>query len=1061
MKKQFRILVFYFLMFMISSSFGQIYELSKYADDNGLQSRTIRGTFQDSEGFLWIAGNNGLFRFDTQNFKSYYSAVKDTTGLRGNKIICATQTFDKKIWVATDKGLHFIENDHIVFRQLLKNPTDDANYILSIFEDKNQNLWIGTYGGLFVIEKSTGIAFSICELNKFVQRTAVWGITQDKKNRIWFCANNEIFVSTSENNFKFRKLKINTSYDALLEKAYVFKIQEFNDNLLLISSGAGLLKGIFENDSTLNISNFTKNNGKTIANYFIEDFIIDSNQDIWIATWKNYFKKYKVSNNNLIEQDIFLKNDFEKMSANVLSVYEDSQKNIWISNANGLFKLSEDKGNIFVFPPNHIEGCLSNEFSVSALIDDNGNNLWIANADGLYRFKKSSILQRKCPTDYLFIKNGPFNSIHNLFIDSKNRLWVTSQKGISIAQLDRNFNPGKFFSINTKNGLPHNWSFEVYEQDNSNFWVANYIRLLKISFKNDDLTNPVIKAYDSSRDRPDALVNSFTLDIQRDSNKNLWIGTFHGLSKLNSEMDSGFFSNYTSNYGDNNKISNNAIKQIFLDKSKRLWIGTQTGLNLYREATDDFIQFGRSDGLPSEYILGLQEDSNGFLYVATASGIMKAMYSDSINNFTKFQYFSTKDGLADNITNKNALLIDKENNVFIGSSKGLSVYPNSTVSSTPDKRIFKIALTSLKTTQEENPGFISVKNRIENNKIELSHFENSIQLTYAALDFTNYKYNKYRHKFLPVNKNWTQTGNSSELTYYNISPGEYELILDGSNNEGTWSSNPIHLKIIINSPFWKSNYAIVFYLLLLAGILISFHFLKIRKRRIELTRELNHKKDLLEEREQLRQENAADFHDELGSKVTKVSLFLTLAERSLTNKEDPTPWLSKIRSNTVELSDAFRDLLWVIDPKKDTLSDTLLRIKDFGENLFHNTGIDFRTSGFSLDKTNHMLDPQTKKQVVLIFKEAMNNCVKYAKCKSVRLNIQSSQHHTTVELIDDGIGFDKDYEIQNKGRGLKNMMNRAKKMNTDLTISSVLNKGTTIRVINIPHMMDEFSSEDA
>ncbi|MCP5063669.1 MAG: hypothetical protein GY936_14575 [Ignavibacteriae bacterium] len=1059
MKKQFKILVAYFLIFLVSSSFGQIYELTRYAENNGLYSRMIRGTFQDSEGFLWIAGNNGLFRFDTQNFKSYYSAVKDTTGLRGNRIICATQTFDKKIWVATDKGLHFIENDHIVFRQLLKNSTNDENYILSIFEDNKQNLWVGTYGGLFVIEKLTDTTIFISEKNRVIPKGAVWGISQDKKNRIWFCTNNEVFVSASENNFRFRKLKINTSNEALLKKAYVFKIQEFNENLLLISSGAGLLKGIVENDSTLNISNFTTNNGKTTANYFIEDFLIDSNRNIWIATWKNYFKKYKVANNNLIEQNVFLKSGFENMSANVLSVYEDSQKNIWLSNANGLFKLSEDKANIFQFPPSHLDDCFSDGLSVNALIEDKGNHLWIANNSGLYRFNKLDILQRNCPTDYLFIENRHFNFIHNLFIDSKNRLWVTSQKGISIAQLDKNFNPGKFFNITNENGLPHNWSFEVYEQDKSNFWVANYIRLLKISFKNDDLTNLEIKAYDSSRDRPDALVNSFTQDIQQDSNKNLWIGTFSGLSKLISEKDSGYFSNYTSKYGDNNKISNNAIKQIFLDKSKRLWIGTQTGLNLYRETTDDFFQFGKNDGLPAEYIMGIQEDSYGFLWIATTNGIMKVLYNDSTNTFSYHQYFSSKDGLVDNVTNKNALLIDNDDNVFIGSSKGLSVYPNSKISSS-DKRIFKVALTSFKTTQEQIPNFISVKNRILENTIELSHFENSIQLQYTALDFTNIKFNKYRHKFLPVNKNWIETGNTSELTYYNISPGEYDLILDGSNNEGAWSGNPIHLKVIVNPPFWKSNLAFLFYGLLIVGLLSMFHFSKIRKRKRELTRELNHKKALMEEREQLRQENTADFHDELGSKVTKVSLFLTLAERSLKNNEDPTPWLSKIRNNTIELSDTFRDLLWVIDPKKDTLGDTLLRLKDFGENLFNNTGIDFRTTGFSLDKTNYMLDPQTKKQVVLIFKEAMNNCVKYSDCKDVKLNIQSTELYSKVELVDNGIGFDRNLLNDNKGRGLKNMESRAKKMKAELSIIASPQNGTTIRLSNIPHLVDDILNED-
>ena len=121
---------------------------------------------------------------------------------------------------------------------------------------------------------------------------------------------------------------------------------------------------------------------------------------------------------------------------------------------------------------------------------------------------------------------------------------------------------------------------------------------------------------------------------------------------------------------------------------------------------------------------------------------------------------------------------------------------------------------------------------------------------------------------------------------------------------------------------------------------------------------------MITEREQLRKENAADFHDELGSKVTKISLYLTLAERSIDQKKELKNWFSKIRENVKELSGGFRDLLWVIDPQKDSLSDTFLRLKDFGEDLFNNSTSDFRTQGYALEAAALTLDPQTKKQVV-------------------------------------------------------------------------------------------------
>ena len=1053
LKFQFFLLSLIILLFTPFSGYGQYYKLTRYADHNGIPSRMTRASYQDQEGFLWVAGNNGLYRFDGQQFVSYYATLKDTFGLRGNKINVILQTKDQNIWVGTNKGLHAIEKGIISYKKLQNKSTDDEEYVLSLLEDNEQNLWIGTYGGLFVIEKSSGNRYLISETDSIIPKSVFWSMTLNKKGRILFFSKKKAFISSKKEKFKFHKLELIFKDDLVLKDINIFKLTEFKNNLFIIGSSSGLLRGTLKKDTILTISKFKTTEGTPLSANFIENFIIDSEQNIWVATWRNYFKKYKLINNTLQEQEVLIKNGFLDMSSNVTSVYEDSQKNIWITNTNGLFKLTEDKGNLFTFPPSHLEDCFVDGFNIKALTEDTGGHLWMVDGGNLYRFNKLDILQRNCPTDFLFIENPLINNIHNIFIDSQNRIWINSNKGIMIAQLDKNYNPGKFIHISEKNGLPHNWNFDIYEEDKNNYWLANYIGLLKLTFQNNNFSNPTIKRYNSDQEREEALINSFTLDLEKDSENNLWVGTFNGLSKLVSSEELGSFDNYTSSFGEYNKISNNSIKTIFLDRSHHLWIGTQRGLNLYLKESNSFIQFGRKDGLPSEYILGLQEDSNGFLWVATTNGIMKAMYNDSINTFTKFQYFSSRDGLIDNITNKKALYIDPDDNVYIGSSKGLSIYKKSIYKETSKKRGFNLALTSLKSTQKNNQGFISIKKRFKNNKIKLSHFENSLQIHYAALDFTDLKYIKYRHKLLPNNDNWINTESSSELTYYNLSSGEYDLILDGSNNGKDWSNEPILLHITITPPFWKSNIAYIIYFVLLAGLLRFFYLLRLRKAMRELAHKSNLEKALIKEREQLRQENTADFHDELGSKVTKVSLFLTLAERSLLNKEDPTKWFSKIRSNTKDISTTFRDLLWVIDPKKDSLSDTFLRLKDFGEELFNYTDVDFRTSGYKVDQSNFILDPQTKKQVVFIFKEAMNNCAKYADSKKVILKLKSNISYSTLELEDDGIGFV--IQSRSKGRGLKNMKNRAKKIGAELKISSILDKGTSIELKRIPHLSDD------
>lgn len=1055
-KLQFLLALIIFISVIIPVN-GQFYEVSRYADDNGLPSRIVRDIFQDSKGFLWVAGNNGLYKFDGQKFHPFYSVLKDTTGLRDNKITAIVETYDGKIWVGTPKGLHVLENDEINYVQLKKNATNEQNYITSLKEDFNQNLWIGTYGGLFVIEKNGNQTLQISHPDiSEIPEKLINGITENSNKNIFIASNDGLFISSDKTHFKFTKLKVNFKNGIDKNKVSLFNIIDYNNDFMLVNSNIGLLKAEWETSTKLSISPFLNENKKPISSDYVYNSIIDNENNIWVATLGDGAKKYKIENNKLIELDISVINKNQEMPETARSVHQDRQNNIWITSNNGLYKLMVSKNKIFSFPPLHINDCFKNELSIYDIIEDNGGHFWVTTPYELYRFNKDDIMNGICPSNYFYKRDKHTHLSRYLYIDSQNRLWISGGNGLSVSQLDASYNPGKFKQFTKADGLPHNSSFEILEIDQDTFWVTNYAGLVKLSFTSGNLNNPSIKIYESSKQSLNTLVNSYTLELEKDKMGNLWVGTFFGLSKLISEDDLGSFANYINNHKDFNSLSNNSIKRIFKDHSNRLWIGTQTGLNLYNYKTDSFHQFGRTDGLPSEYILGIDEDSKGFLWIATTNGVIKTKYVEDEEKFIDIKHFTTREGLVDNITYLNAIHIDKENNVLIGSRNGISILRHTELK--PDYLDYDLALISIENIKKNTSNFSPIKNTLDQHEIELSFQENSIKINYAALDFSRQEFNRYRHKILPLNENWIETGNISELIYYNLSPGDYDVFLDGSNNQESWSDAPLHLHFTIKPPFWKSNTALILYALL-GGILVRISYLlRIKKRVRELEQETILEKALTKEREQLRQENTADFHDELGSKVTKISLFLALAERSLKDKKDPSEWFVKIRNNVKDLSGGFRDLLWVIDPQKDSFSDAILRLKDFGEDLFNNTDIDFRTHGYAINLTQIVLDPKTKKQIVMIFKEAMNNCAKYANCKNVNLNINSNALFSSIALIDDGIGFN--VEKKSKGRGLKNIVNRAKKINAILTITSNEN-GTQLVLDRIPHLSDNLNLEES
>ena len=394
--------------------------------------------------------------------------------------------------------------------------------------------------------------------------------------------------------------------------------------------------------------------------------------------------------------------------------------------------------------------------------------------------------------------------------------------------MNKHFEPTDFFHFNSKKGLPHNWCYDVLEQDPDNFWIANYLGLIKFSFAHNKIQQPLIKVFKASDEKSDALVNSYVLQLEKDQEGKLWVGTFSGISKLINDTKEGIFLNYLSAFRQSDLLSNNSIKKIFRDRQQRLWIGTQKGLNLYDSNRDQFLQFGLNEGLPSEYVLGIAQDEQDFLWIMTTSGIVRTFYDDQKKALSQFEYFTTKEGLTDNINNKNALYIDQKGIVFAGNSKGLNIILNTAPPNT--RHPFKLSLTSFAGTQKNKPGFFPIPLTSNTKNLDLAHYENSLQLNYAVLDFTNIPFNYYRHKLLPVNKDWVNTKNNSELTFYNLPNGNYDLILDGCNHAGIWSDDPIKLSININPPFWKSNWAILCYFLFGVGLLRIFYLRRVAKK---------------------------------------------------------------------------------------------------------------------------------------------------------------------------------------------------------------------------------------
>ena len=138
------------------------------------------------------------------------------------------------------------------------------------------------------------------------------------------------------------------------------------------------------------------------------------------------------------------------------------------------------------------------------------------------------------------------------------------------------------------------------------------------------------------------------------------------------------------------------------------------------------------------------------------------------------------------------------------------------------------------------------------------------------------------------------------------------------------------------------------------------------------------------------------------------------------------------------------DIVWVVNPSRDSLHDLILRLKDNYSDLLNSMGISFKTK--NLEKLKDVKLPMDVKQnLYLIFKEAVNNSIKHSSCKQITLESNLRNDVLEISLSDDGNGFDE--FLISKGNGLKNMENRAAQIKGRIKIKSSANAGTSIRFI--------------
>jgi signal transduction histidine kinase len=429
------------------------------------------------------------------------------------------------------------------------------------------------------------------------------------------------------------------------------------------------------------------------------------------------------------------------------------------------------------------------------------------------------------------------------------------------------------------------------------------------------------------------------------------------------------------------------------------------------------------DGLPDNTIYAALPDEQGNLWLSTNKGLSRFNVSTQ-----KFHNYGLSNGLPHMEFNHGSYLKSRDGTLYFGGLNGIVAFKPKDIDMSTKKESALQLISYLKYDADLNRSD-TITTCQPGQEIVFNPGDRLFAFSFMSPDYQNTLLNRFRYKLVGWNDDrWQMFENGNKLLFNSLPAGNYTLKVQVSVAGADWSDHEWQAPVRIVASWYKSAW---FFILSIASIGIVLYLLyQYRLRQVLHI-------------QQIRNGISADMHDEIGSTLSSIS-FYSQALLMQIDKKEHQQVVQKIKENAQQVQEGLSDIVWSVKAGSDEIVDVFARMFHFGSGLAESKGFAFH---FDTDTKleNVKLDMQTRKNLYLIFKEAVNNAAKYADCSTVQINVRYESGKVKMIIEDNGKGFDSTTARQ--GNGLANMQQRAAQMKGKLTIRSEKGAGTVITLI--------------
>jgi len=512
-----------------------------------------------------------------------------------------------------------------------------------------------------------------------------------------------------------------------------------------------------------------------------------------------------------------------------------------------------------------------------------------------------------------------------------------------------------------------------------------------------------------------------------DADGNVWVGFDGRIARYRD----GMFQLFTSSSG----VPPGAIRDIYRDHLGRLWVASaERGVVRVDNAVADrptFTAYTTAHGLSSNDIEAIIEDLDGRIYVGGGRGV------DRLDPATgRVKHFTTADGLAPG--RLRSAFRDRDGVLWFGTSSGLG-----RLAPAPDRQLTppRVLIGSVRVN-----GVSELVSALGQQQISFAAFapdQNQVQIDFVGLGFGAGERLRYQYRLEGADAAWSTLGEQRSVTYAGLTPGQYTFTVRAVNTDGIVSSHPATMMFAIRRPVWQRAWFAA--LAALSGALAIYAVYRYRVARVL-------------EMANMRTRIATDLHDDIGANLTRIALLSQVAAQApfagrsarssegtldVATEDGPLISIARIARESVG---AMSDIVWAINPARETLRDLTRRMRQHADELFTLRNIELRFD--APDRGQGLrLGVDVRRDVLLIFKESVNNAARHSGCTRVEIDFRVDGSRLLLRVADNGAGFDT--SIERDGQGLLSMQRRARRLNGILDLSSARGSGTTV-MLTIP-----------